>query len=63
MKEIKRRELVLLASICKNHGLSYELISKLVKTSEINSYENKPSRVRKKELLDLIEFYNKQSRG
>ncbi|WP_372459265.1 DNA modification system-associated small protein [Alkalihalobacillus deserti] len=62
MKEIKRREFELLTNICKDHELPHDLVSKLLKTSEINSYENKPSRVRKKELLDLIEFHSKKSR-
>ncbi|WP_369293395.1 DNA modification system-associated small protein [Alkalihalophilus pseudofirmus] len=60
MKEIKKRESELLSSICEKYNLSQDLLNKLLKTSEINSYENKPSRLRKKELIDLINFHSKK---
>lgn len=63
MKEIKRRELELLVNTCKKHNLPFKMVNTLLKTAEKNTYENKPSSIRKKELLDLIEFFSKERKG
>lgn len=59
MSELKSRETNLLHDICKKNEISYDLASKLLKTSKLNIYETKPPKVREKELLELITYYIK----
>lgn len=59
MKEIKNKKELLLSKTCKEYNLSFDMVKSLLKTAEINTYTNKSSSIRKKELLELIEFHIK----
>ncbi|HDX9588867.1 TPA: hypothetical protein ROX98_001831 [Bacillus pseudomycoides] len=59
MKKIKEQELELLARICKENEVSIKLAHDLLKSAEKFSYENASERQRKKDYLDLIDFYAK----
>ena len=59
MKDNKRRELELLASICKQNGISTKLAQSLIQSAKKFSYENVSQGTRLKELQELIEFYSK----
>jgi hypothetical protein len=59
MKEIKRREIELLAKICYQNNLSLKLAKNLIKEAEKLSYENVSQGGRIKEYQDLINFHIK----
>lgn len=59
MKEIKRREIELLAKICYQNNLPLKLAKDLLKEAEKLSYENVSQGGRIKEYQDLINFHIK----
>lgn len=59
MNKFKEKELQILSEICKDNGLSIKSVHQLLKSAEKFSYENISSSARKKEYLDLIDFYIK----
>lgn len=61
MKEIKRRELELLAKICNQNNVPLKLARELIKTSTKFSYENVSLGNRLNEYENLIEYYSKNS--
>ncbi|MED3896437.1 hypothetical protein P4797_15845 [Priestia aryabhattai] len=61
MKEVKRRELELLARVCKQNDIPLKLASQLIRSAEKLSYENVSQSVRTKEYQDLIDFYTKNN--
>ncbi|MEI2361825.1 DNA modification system-associated small protein [Priestia megaterium] len=61
MKEVKRRELELLARVCKQNDIPLKLASQLIRSAEKLSYENVSQSVRTKEYQDLIDFHTKNS--
>lgn len=61
MKEVKRRELELLARVCKQNDISLKLASQLIRSAEKLSYENVSQSVRTKEYQDLIDFHTKNN--
>lgn len=61
MKEVKRRELELLARVCKQNDIPLKLASQLIHSAEKLSYENVSQSVRTKEYQDLIDFHTKNN--
>ncbi|MCJ7989289.1 DNA modification system-associated small protein [Priestia sp. YIM B13446] len=61
MKEVKRRELELLAKVCKQNDIPLKLASQLIRSAEKLSYENVSQSVRTKEYQDLIDFHTKNN--
>ncbi|BFJ00315.1 MULTISPECIES: DNA modification system-associated small protein [Priestia] len=61
MKEVKRRELELLARVCKQNDIPLKLASQLIRSAEKLSYENVSQSVRTKEYQDLIDFHTKNN--
>ena len=59
MKEIKRRELELLARVCNKNNVPLKLAKDLLKTAEKLSYENVSQGARIKEYQELIDFHAK----
>ncbi|EEM74407.1 hypothetical protein bthur0010_55780 [Bacillus thuringiensis serovar pondicheriensis BGSC 4BA1] len=59
MNKLKEQELELLAKICKENELSTKLAYDLLRSAEKFSYENTSENHRKKDYLDLIDFYAK----
>ncbi|MEH7158956.1 DNA modification system-associated small protein [Neobacillus drentensis] len=59
MKEIKRRELELLADVCNKNDVPLKLAKDLIKASEKFTYENVSPGARIKEYQDLIDFHIK----
>lgn len=59
MNKLKEQELEILSKICKDHDLSIKSVHQLLKSAEKFSYENISPSARKKEYLDLIDFYVK----
>jgi len=60
MKEVKRRELELLAKICNQNNVPLKLAGELIRSAEKLSYENVSQSVRIKEYEDLISYYTKK---
>lgn len=61
MKEIKRREIELLAKVCNQHNVPLKLAKDLIKSAEKLSYENVSQGARIKEYQDLIDFHAKNN--
>jgi hypothetical protein len=61
MKEIKRRELELLAKVCNQNDVPLKLAKDLIKASEKFSYENVSTGARIKEYQNLIDFHIKNN--
>jgi len=59
LKEIKRRELELLARVCNKNNVPLKLAKDLLKTAEKLSYENVSQGARIKEYQELIDFHAK----
>lgn len=59
MGQLQEKELEILGKICKENNLSIKSVYNLLKTAEKFSYENISPAARKKEYLDLIDFYLK----
>lgn len=60
MKEIKKRELELLAKICCENNTSLKLAKELIKSSEKYSYENVSQSSRINEYQELIFYYSQK---
>lgn len=60
LKEIKRREIELLAKKCLNNNIPLKLAKDLLKTAGKLSYENQTQRSRVKEYQELIYFHSKK---
>ncbi|EWG08356.1 DNA modification system-associated small protein [Cytobacillus firmus] len=60
MKEIKRRELELLAKVCNQNDVPLKLAKDLIKSAEKLSYENVSQGGRIKEYKDLFYFHTKK---
>ncbi|UJF32659.1 DNA modification system-associated small protein [Paenibacillus hexagrammi] len=58
---LKEQEQLLLKNLCLQHGISTELISKLLASAEENNYSNKSMNERRTDYINLINFYNKKS--
>jgi len=63
VKTLNKDERLLLYSSCKKNKVSFEMAEKMLETAKLNDYENKTAAVRKKELMDLVEFFLKTSKG
>ncbi|MFD0824423.1 DNA modification system-associated small protein [Neobacillus sp. M.A.Huq-85] len=61
MKEIRRREIELLAKICYENNFHLKLAKDLIKVAERLSYENVSQGARIKEYQELIDFHIKNS--
>ncbi|USL34827.1 DNA modification system-associated small protein [Priestia megaterium] len=61
MKEVKRRELELLAKICNQSNIPLKLTGELIRSAEKLSYENVSQSTRIKEYEDLISYYTKNN--
>jgi hypothetical protein len=61
MKEMKIRELNLLAKICDQNDISLKLARELLRSAKKLSYENVTQGARVKEYQDLIEFHAKNN--
>lgn len=61
LKESKKRELVLLNKLCKQHNISIHLAQELLVTSNKFMYENESQSARIKEYKNLFDYYNKQT--
>ncbi|MEH6908914.1 DNA modification system-associated small protein [Neobacillus drentensis] len=61
MKEIKRRELELLAGVCNKNDVPLKLAKDLIKASKNFSYENVSQGARTKEYQELIDFHIKNN--
>jgi len=60
MKEIKRREIELMAKVCHNNDISTTLLKKLIHSAETYAYENVTQKTRTNEYANLIKhFINK----
>jgi hypothetical protein len=62
MKEIKRRELELLAKICNQKNVPLKLAKDLISSAEKLSYENVSQGARIKEYQELIDFHGKNNK-
>lgn len=60
MKEMKRREIELLARICNEKKVPLKLAGEILKTSETFSYQNVSAGERNKAYLKLINYYFKK---
>lgn len=63
MNRLKVQESQLLEKICQKYELPKKLVEQLLKSSERFTYENVSDSVRKKDYLDLINFYTKNKKG
>ncbi|MFK4997012.1 DNA modification system-associated small protein [Bacillus sp. N9] len=54
MKEIRRREIELLAKVCHRHDVSTKLVKELIRSAEKFSYENVTQKARISEYDSLI---------
>jgi hypothetical protein len=61
MKEIKRREIELLAKVCHQNEIPLKLAKDLIKSAENLTYENVSQGARIKEYKDLIDFHIKNN--
>lgn len=61
MKEIKRRELELLANICSQNNVSLKLARDLIKSAEKLSYENSSQGARNNEYQEWIDSFLKNN--
>ncbi|WP_077622432.1 DNA modification system-associated small protein [Sediminibacillus massiliensis] len=59
MKEIKRREIELLAKKCIEHDIPLKLAKDLLRTAEELSYQNHSQGARIKEYQELIDFHSR----
>jgi hypothetical protein len=59
MKEIRRRELELLAKVCNNNNVPLKLAKDLIKAAGKLSYDNTTQGARIKEYQELIDFHIK----
>lgn len=59
MKEIKRRELELLAKLCKQDNLPLKLAMELIRSAEKYAYENNTQGARIDDYHKLIKHYTK----
>ncbi|MBS4205476.1 DNA modification system-associated small protein [Lederbergia citrea] len=57
MKEIRRREIELLAKVCHKHDISTKLAKELIRSAEKYSYENVTQKTRTNEYADLIKQF------
>ena len=57
MKEIKRKEVGILAGLCYESPVPLKLAKDLLKSAEKLSYENQTDKARMKEYRDLISFH------
>jgi len=60
LKESKKRELILLNNLCKEHNISLNLAQELLVTSNKFMYENISQSARIKEYKSLLDYYNKR---
>lgn len=59
MKDIKKREIELLARVCKQNDLPIPLASDLIKTAKKFAYETVSSSQRVTEYLDIVTYHSK----
>ncbi|AYA76015.1 hypothetical protein DOE78_11515 [Bacillus sp. Y1] len=59
MNKLREQELEILGKVCKENNVSIKSLHQLLKSAEKFSYENITASARKKEYLDLIDFYIK----
>jgi hypothetical protein len=62
LKEIKRRELELLAKICYQNNIPLKLAKELIRSAERLSYENVSQSARINEYQELIDYYSKNNK-
>lgn len=63
MSALKKEEAKVLVEMCKKNDLPVKIVQLLLKSAEKFSYENTSPNARKKEYLDLIDFYAKKGNG
>lgn len=61
MRNIKKEETKILAEICRKNDLPVKIIQLLLRSAKKHSYENISASARKKEYLELIQYYSNQS--
>ncbi|MGE1102039.1 DNA modification system-associated small protein [Peribacillus simplex] len=61
MKDIKKREIELLAKICKHNDIPFKLATELISTSQKFSYENVSSSKRVNEYQEIIDYHSKNN--
>ena len=61
MKESKRRDLELLASVSKKNHVPAKMLQELLNTSKKFSYENVSQSTRVKEYQDIIDYHSKNN--
>lgn len=60
MRNIKEEETKILAEICRNNDLPVKIVQLLLKSAKQFSYENISASARKKEYLEIINYYSNQ---
>lgn len=63
LNRLKAHENKILENVCQKYELPTKLVEQLLKSAEIFSYENVSISTRKKDYLDLINFYTKSKKG
>jgi hypothetical protein len=63
MSQLKNKEAKALEEVCEKNDLPVKIVQLLLKSAEKFSYENTSPNARKKEYLDLIDFYAKKGKG
>ena len=61
LKESKKRDLELLASISKKNQVPAKMLQELLNTSKKYSYENVSQSTRLKEYQDIIDYHSKET--
>ncbi|WP_102345884.1 DNA modification system-associated small protein [Bacillus sp. Marseille-P3661] len=61
MKEIKKREIELLAKVCNQNNISLKLAREIIRASEKFSYENVSQGNRINEYQELIDYFSKNN--
>ncbi len=63
MNKLVKQQKNLLEQVSNKHDLPIKLVEEIVKSAERFSYENASPATRKKDYLDLINFYSKKGKG
>lgn len=63
MRKIKEQELKLLTKVCKENEIPLKMVKELLNSAEKFSYENSSPASRRKEYIDLIDFFSKTNKG
>lgn len=61
MKNIKKREIELLAKVCNQNDIPLKLAKELISTAQKYSYENVSSSKRVNEYQEIIDYHTKNN--